>query len=186
MTRNDTIRPEFSVVVDLEELPDGETAFDLAADAAERAALAKRFGLISLDRFEAQLAVEWVERDKVLALRGRISADVVQSCVVTLEPVPNTVSEAIDLLFARDAATIDELVDPDEAEPLEGDSLDIGEIAAEELSLSLDPYPRAPHIDPSALNLGPGASLKTEEEAAQDRTGKNSPFAVLESLKSKL
>lgn len=38
-------------------------------------------------------------------------------------------------------------VERDEPEPLEGTILDLGEIVAEELALSLDPYPRGPLAD---------------------------------------
>ena len=55
--------------------------------------------------------------------------------------------------------------------PLEGDSVDIGEAVAEELSLSLDPYPRAA-----------GAQIEGAEPAAD---AGHRPFEVLARLKGK-
>lgn len=185
MTAEPDIQAEFSVPVRLEDIGDDGTICDIAADADERAALARRFGLVSLDRLDAHIELKWIEADDVLELSGTLSADVVQTCVVTLDPVASTVEAPIELLFARDLDAAGDLIDPEEAEPLEGNEIDVGEIAAEELSLSLDPYPRRPDIDEKALGLGPGASLTVEGEEAPE-TGKNNPFEVLAKLKGKL
>ena len=93
-----------------------------------------------------------------------------QACVVTLDPVAQSIDEAIDLRFAAGAkANAD---DPDAPEPLDGDSLDVGAIVADHVSLALDPFPRAP-----------GA---TYEPAAQPADAKPNPFAALEALKGRL
>ena len=65
-------------------------------------------------------------------------------------------------------------VPPVDREKLTGDSLDLGEIIAEELVLSLDPYPRKPGI---ALETGPGG------EAGEPRP--SGPFEALAALKRK-
>ena len=178
--------PEFSVVIDLEALPDDGKTFKLAADADARAALARRFDLQSIGRFEAELKIVWLKRGKVLSVRGFLSADVVQTCVVTLDPVAAQVDETLDIVFARDIDSAAEMVDPAEAEPLEGNTLDIGEFVSEELSLALDPYPRAPGIDPKSLNLGPGARFLTEDEAEREGREGHRPFERLAGLKPKL
>ncbi len=185
MRHESDIAPEFSVTVALDDLPDEGARYALCADEAARAGLAARFGLVSLDRLEAEVSLSWVRRDEVLSLSGRLSADVVQNCVVTLEPVRSTVEEEIDLCFARDIDSAAEVVDPDSAEPLDSDILDIGEVVAEELSLALDPYPRAPGVDPKALRLGPGATYLTEEEAGSGEQPGNRPFEVLAGLRPK-
>ncbi|MEK9644673.1 MAG: DUF177 domain-containing protein [Alphaproteobacteria bacterium] len=185
MTRNDAPAVEFSHVVDLEDLPEEGTEIALSADSDERAALAARFGLLSIDRMEARLSLTWLEPEEVLSMTGELTAAVVQTCVVSLEPVPAEISASIDVVFARDTDRSSEFVAPEEAEPLEGETLDVGEFVAEELSLCLDPYPRHPDLDPSSVELGPGASLSTEEESAAE-SRKNSPFQVLADLKSKL
>jgi uncharacterized metal-binding protein YceD (DUF177 family) len=185
MSQNKEIQPEFSVEVALEDLPEEGATYRLSADATVRAELAARFGILALDRFDAELNLSWVRKGQVLSLTGHLSADVVQSCVVTLEPVPATVEEEVDIVFAREVDAAAEVVDPDEAEPLEGDILDIGEIVSEELSLALDPYPRSPNIDPAALVLGPGATYLTEDEAPDGEPAGNRPFEVLAGLRPK-
>jgi len=176
--------PELSIPVELEELADGQRKYEFSADPEECAALAERFGLVALNSLTARTTLEWVEPDTVLRMTGRFLASVTQKCVITLNPFDVEMDEEISLLFARDISEVPDIVDPDEAEPLEGTVLDIGDIVAEELSLSIDPYPRDPVADHSDLELGPGAELMTEDQAAELPKGQN-PFAILESLKSK-
>ena len=87
-----------------------------------------------------------------MLVTGRLEADVVQSCVVTFEPVPAKIEAEFDRLFSRDVPeeALDEVEIDAEAElpePLVDGRLDLGEILAEELSLALDPYPRSPEAD---------------------------------------
>lgn len=179
------VTPEFSEIVDIDNLPEEELWRDIAANADERAALAARFGLVSLGRLEARIGIKWIEPGVVLEVSGTFSADVVQSCVVSLEPVEAAISENLALVFARDLDAAGEFVDPHEAEPLEGDTLDVGEIVAEELLLSLDPYPRRKDLDPAAMKLGPGATLSGEDDPGA-RPARNNPFEVLAEIKPKL
>lgn len=176
--------PEFSVEINLDSVGDEPRKIDLKANQEEKAALARRFGLVSIDSFEAELTLTWLKPGKIMSVNGQISADVTQSCVVTLDPLPATVVEHVEIVFARDSANTADIIDPNEAELLEGETLDLGEVVAEELSLALDPYPRHPDIDPAALELGPGASLITEEKASEAPKRAN-PFEILAELKRK-
>jgi len=93
-----------------------------------------------------------------------------------LEPVAARVSEAFEATFAEGAAIEEETeieVDyaaADPPEPIVGGRLELGELAAQHLSLALDPYPRAPGVEAPA---GGG-------EADGRR-----PFAVLSKLASR-
>lgn len=182
--------PEFSRVIALD--PDmgfgaDATGFEIEADPEERAALARRFDLLSLKAFSAKGRIEVFEGGRSARLEGHIVADVVQACVVTLEPVAAHVEDDFCLLFARDAgaggadakgAEMEIAAGPedeDAPEPLPEAGIDVGEAAAECLGLALDPYPRAADAD-EAL-----AALSAEEED----TAPASPFAELERLKRK-
>jgi uncharacterized metal-binding protein YceD (DUF177 family) len=150
----------------------------IEADQAERAALAKRFGLLSVDRLSA--TADMARRGNDVTARGRIAAEVVQSCVATAEPVPATIDEPFDLLFRSEPADgrPDEEVELNESELdvifFDGAAADLGEAVAETLALALDPYPRAPGAE-QALRA---AGVKSEEEAG--------PFGALASLRDKL
>jgi uncharacterized metal-binding protein YceD (DUF177 family) len=162
------------------------TAFEIEAEPEERAALARRFGLLALEAFSAKGRIEVFEAGRSARLEGHIVADVVQECVVTLEPVAARVEDDFSLLYARgtgggrDAkgAEVDlsaGLEDEDDPEPLSEDGIDIGEAAAECLGLALDPYPRAADADEALAAL---SSPEDDEPPA-------SPFAELERLKRK-
>jgi uncharacterized metal-binding protein YceD (DUF177 family) len=116
----------------------------LEAREAERAALAARFGIPAVESLRAELRL-WPEADGAVRAEGSLAADVVQSCVVTLEPVPQRVEEAVSLRLLP-AGTEPRDDDPDGPDdiPSENGVVDLGEAVAEQLALALDPYPRAP------------------------------------------
>jgi len=145
----------------------------LRATPAECEALAARFGIPAIHRFEVELDMK-TEAGGVVRARGRLSAEVVQSCVVTLEPVTQTIEEAVDLRFLPEGREpADDPDGPDEI-PSEREGMELGEALAEQLSLGLDPYPRAP-----------GATLPLETEAEEEaEPPPRNPFAVLKGGKS--
>jgi hypothetical protein len=171
-------QPEFSRIVSVARLAPTGAVHEIGANAEERAALARRFGLQSLDRFGAEIRLSR-EPGGGVRLDGRIEAALVQSCVVTLGPVPAEVGDLFTLIFrpGLDEDEADRLTFETEEdvtfEPLEGDSIDIGEVAAQQLSLVIDPYPRAQ-----------GAALGAEpaEETPLDKVR---PFEGLASLARK-
>ena len=148
--------PEFSRPVDVARLPQGEAVYDVAATPAERAALADRFGLLALDRLEAQVRLTRLAGG-FLRLSAELSADVTQACVVTLEPVAAPVEDSFELLYGPADEGAKEVVLSGEVElvePLADGLLDIGEAVAQQLSLALDPYPRAPGVVAEAPQEG--------------------------------
>ena len=155
------------------EIPEAGGHFDISADAETRAALAEAAGLRDLSQLDASF--DLTRLGDSVKVRGTVRAKVGQTCVVTLEPMENEVSEDIDLLFSP---PVDPLLDPEAArktekgeppEPLDEGNLDLGAIATEFLILGLDPYPRKPGAE---FDLPKGR----DEEPAH-------PFAALAALK---
>lgn len=182
------LSPEFSVIVRLDSIGEESREFEISASQDEKVDLSTRFGLVSIDEFDARLVLTWLKPGKVLSVRGQISARVTQSCVVSLDPVPADIDEEIDIIYSQNPGETSDIVDPNEAETLEGEAIDIGEIVSDELSLSLNPYPRRSDIDPASVELGPGAQLLSEEAAdqnARETAKKSNPFEVLARLKPK-
>jgi uncharacterized metal-binding protein YceD (DUF177 family) len=134
---------EFSRPIDVARLGAAEVRYDIAATEAERTALARRFDLLSLDRLEAQVTLRRVARGMV-RMNAALSADLVQTDVVTLDPVPGRIEDDFTLLFAAEASDAGAL-DPEAelVEPLAGGRIDIAEAVVQQLSLAIDPYPRA-------------------------------------------
>lgn len=161
-------------------------SLELRAKPAECAALASRFRIPGVERLEASLTLT-PEPGGTIRLRGRLRADVVQECVVTLGPVPQTVDAALDLriLPPGTPATDDDPDSPDEIETF-GDAVDLGEVVAEQLALALDPYPRAPDaaIPPElAAPCESGEALEPEAELDDTAPERPNPFAALARLK---
>ena len=159
-------------------------------DAAERDALKRRLDLLALERLAAALRVELAgDAEGALRVSGTIRARLAQSCVVTLEPVPRTLSEPVSVLYAplpEDSAEseVEVLAEGDEAEPLPEGGIDVSELVAEHLALFLDPYPRHPDAPDGPLTYSAG-----EEESANGGSSGEAeagPFAALGQLKSKL
>jgi uncharacterized metal-binding protein YceD (DUF177 family) len=170
---------EWQVTVQLAKLSPRPHDFALAASEPVRAALAKRFGLEAIGRLEGNLAV--VRAGAGAKATGRLVADVVQSCVVSGEPVPAHVEEALDLRFEpldEGREEIELEADALDVMPVEGDAIDLGEALAQALAVALDPYPRAaPEVLAKVRRL-----LMSEEEAeAQEAAAKAAanPFAAL-------
>jgi len=160
------------VPVTVEDIAESGEHFDLVADAATRAAVAKVAGLRELSRLQASFEVARRGAGG-LHVTGSVSATVGQNCIVTLEPLANEIEEAIDLHFVPRPAPAPELeateseprtVKWGDPEPLIGGVVDLGALAVEFLILGLDPYPRKPDavFEPPAdqkPDAGPFAAL---------------------------
>jgi len=176
------VTPEFSRPVRIDTLGQAPRHVEIEAGEAERAALAERFGLVSIDSLSASADVS--RNGESVTARGSLKGAVVQSCVASGEPVPETVAEDFEIHFRRppEAGSAEDEIELGEAELdvvfYEGGAVDLGEAVAESLSLALNPYPRSPAAEAALKEAG----VKSEEEARAD----SSPFAVLKGLKDKL
>ena len=146
----------------------------IAATPEERDALARRFDLVSLDRLEAD--VELVrERGGTILLSAVFAAEFAQHCIVTLDPVAGGVEEHFQLRYgppdAEETAPAGE--DDPAFEPLESESIDIGEAVAQEFSLALPPFPRVPDAV---------VAVESEDEAGEGPLAEG-PFAALAKLR---
>lgn len=178
--------PEFSFVIRPADLGSEPARYTLEATAEERAALARRFELIDLESLVADVTVEWLSGRAFLRVGGRIRAAAVQRCVVTLQPVRGVIDETFEIMFeAGEAGGRDVVVEFEDVEPMPGDELDIGEVAAEEFALMLDPYPRAPDATLKQAGFGPGKADTPPESGGNDAgaAGGYRPFEVLATLK---
>jgi uncharacterized metal-binding protein YceD (DUF177 family) len=175
MEQSNSPEVEFSRPIPVEQIGVQETVRQIVANASERVRLAERFGLIALDRLQATLQLQRIPGG-LIRVRGHLEADVVQSCVVTLEPVPAQLSESFTMNFVSGRADRggEVVISVDEEEPPETIAegrIDLGETVAQQLAVSLDPYPRSGQAP--TLNEG-------EPEIAGQNDKKRGPFAVLE------
>ncbi len=169
-----TPHPEFSRPFAVDRLGAAAWTETIEATPQERAALAKRLRLPAVNALTGTVRLEW-QPGGLIQVSGRLQADVVQTCVVTLADFPTHVEDGFSVDFGDapvdfDGGEISLDIDHDPPEPIEAGAIDIGELVTQYLSLALDPHPRAP-----------GASL--DRALVESDEGALSPFAVLKHLK---
>ena len=167
-------KTEFSRLLPLERLGEAGASEHIAAGPEERAALARRFGLLALDRLEAELHLTRAE-EGLVRVTGRLEAELSQACVVSLEPVHSRLEQSFTSLYSE-AQPGDErrelVIEPEAEEPPEPigpEGIDLGEAVVQQFALALEPYPRSPGAEMAESAVGEtGAGLAREN-----------PFGVL-------
>ena len=139
--------PEFHRPLSLDRI--GPHGLDLTVEAtpAECAALAVRMSVPAVLAISCAFHLIREGRDVVLA-RGALHARVTQTCVISLDDFDSPVEEVFQVRFVPSGDESDD-IDPesDDEIPFEGNQIDLGEAAAEQLGLALDPYPRMPGVE---------------------------------------
>jgi uncharacterized metal-binding protein YceD (DUF177 family) len=170
-------KASLSIRVSLDDVrKDKEVVLNIQATAEECAALAKRFKILEVKNLSAHIEITPGLRNDLFDVMGTLTANAIQECSVTLVPVKEAIEESFtEMLTTSPQAMHESDKDDDDQRPievLEGDTIDIGEIVAQWLGLSLDPYPRS------------DAPTFTHIEAELDNPT-HKPFEVLENLKGK-
>jgi hypothetical protein len=170
-------RSPISFPVDVRRLPQKGFPLVIEPDAGARAALARAHDVVSVESLRAELLLKNWKRGGVI-VTGRVRAEIVQECIVTLEPMEAVIDEEVETIFVPDGSPLarEEIADgelfltadgPDGPETFDGQTIDAGALAEEIFGLGIDPYPRKPG---AAL---PGADAGDAEA---------SPFANLRNL----
>lgn len=164
--------PEFSRMVDIREAND--RPLKLQASAQECAALAERFGLVAVKALTADVTLG--ADGAVVDAAGKLEAEIVQSCAVSGEDLPVSVSETLALRFVPDngeAPDPDEEIELHEDEldeiPYMGSAFDLGEALAQSLALAIDPYATGPNAD--AVREEKGLAQKAPDGPLQKALG---------------
>ncbi|HEY4941809.1 MAG TPA: YceD family protein [Rhizomicrobium sp.] len=175
--------PPFQEIYDLGDLSRGGVDLRISASGEELVRIARWANVEKVESFSATMTLRKHAANS-FSLDADLTADIVQGCVVTLEPVRSHVERQVHralhltapIRHRGDASVaLTELAGEDDV-PEEIDSLDY-DLAApllEELALAIDPYPRAP-----------GVEFAAPAEAAEAAAKPESPFAVLKSLKNR-
>ncbi|MCJ2188645.1 YceD family protein [Novosphingobium beihaiensis] len=172
MNTPDSTAPEFSRPLDVRQA-EGQ-APHVEASAAEREALARRFGLVRIDSVSADLELH--RDDRTVEARGRLKAEIVQSCAISAEDLPVSIDEPLFFRFvpAMTAYAPDEEfeITADDCDEIEytGSHIDLGEAVAQSLALAIDPFLTGPEAEAARKAAGIG----TPEDQG--------PFAALKGL----
>lgn len=177
-------KPPFSYPVKVGHVSANPVSVHLEANARELEGLAELWQVVAVKFFKAELQIARWKKDGI-RLRGRVEAEIVQSCVVTLEPVESRIDEPFEQIFVPEGSKLARLVTsetaemmvdpegPDLPEAFTGDTIDAGEVVTEFAALAIDPYPRKQGVEFSDHIESDGA----------EKAGKPNPFAVLKDWK---
>lgn len=164
----------------LDSMPVAGRDVAVSPSAEERAAIAAQLGLSAVDKLDVKLHA--VKFRGGIRVTGRLTAEVTQASVVTLEPLKQGIAEPIDRIFLpggekdyagpANAEIFVDLEGDDVPDHFEGNEADLSELIVETLALAVDLYPREP-----------GASL--EDAGYKPDLDEASPFAALKALKPK-
>ena len=111
-------------------------------------------------------------KDRIIHVSGAVEARLVRQCVLSLEEMEEAVSDS----FSFELEQVDTLpdlageidIDADMPEPFVGDTIDLADLAIQQVSLAMDPFPRKQGAEP------------VRDEGEQPSL---SPFSVLKSMK---
>ena len=166
-------------VADLDQ--NAPTSFDLKPDAATCTALAETLEIRALRklRFSGQISAQG-KRD--WHLRAKLGATVVQTCVVTLEPVTTRIDTEITRTYVAGLTAPEEaeaeMPEDDTIEAL-SDVIDPAAVMAEALAIALPDYPRKDGVEL-------GEAVFTEPDVAPLSDAEVKPFAGLAALRDKM
>ncbi len=156
------------------------TRFRWRPDGPGRAALARSLDLPRIDGFSF-IGEILPEGRSDFVLKARLQADVTQSCVVTLAPVPAKIDEEISRRFLSDwqpPETEEFEIPEDDSQEALPEEIDIAEVAREALALALPPWPRAEGAELGEAVYAPPGETPLTDEALK-------PFAGLAGLLKK-
>lgn len=158
--------PEFSHVIDLDDVPRLGRRFHLCADENTCARVAERLSLPAIAELDAIFHV--TVTTKRIEIKGDIGATLTRICVASLDEMVERIDESVDAVFYRQG----DQQPASEFSPFDGVhedvNFDLGEFFVQHVSLAMADYPRKPD-GPSLLN-------------EYGKTSEASPFAELAQL----
>lgn len=170
---------EMQRIIDIGALTDSGRAVDFVASPEECAAVAKRLGLMAVRDLRVLGRLDPIRKGRATRFTARMTAGVIQSCVVSLDPVDAVIDEDLQIRLVTEepqqsSAELDLEPDEEDIEVVNEGLVDVGDICVQYLALALDPYPRRADLADTEVPL--------PEEPAEDVSN---PFAVLKKLKDK-
>ncbi len=188
---NNNALNEFSRPFNLENVKKNGSHLKLEATSEECASLASRYSIPKIKAVlaDCRLTKRAQKETGDYLLEVALNAQVVQTCVLSLEQVDEKIEERFSIVFKTDEEGDDDALDlqevefeldDDDIEYIEDYEVDLGGYVSEYLSLFINPYPKK--ADADAGNLGHKVLTEDEIDA---KTKRENPFNVLKDLKHK-
>ncbi len=138
--KDDLYRP-----VPLSKIGAAGLTISVLATPEECSRVAERMGIPAIQSLECSFHLAREHDGVSIVAVGRLQALVTRTCVVSAEDFEAPVIEEFEIRFVP-AGSVRDDIDPEVSDeiPYTGETIDLGEAAAEQLGLVLDPYPRMP------------------------------------------
>lgn len=178
--------------IDVERLGREPIVFDIVASGSEIADLLQRLDVVEISGLKASGSLSRQSDQNLIELTGSVEAEVTQSCVVSLEPVIQKIEEnfTVCYTFDKEQVAIEDvdyvvnLEERDLPELIEGGRIDVVHAIVEQITLALEPYPRAEEVENTevAKTL---RKVEAEAQAEEREPEVHKPFANLKDLMNK-
>lgn len=185
---------------DVANIPSAGKTVKMSAGAAHLKAIAERLDVSEVKNLDATLRLTLQNGGHILHIEGQFHSEIVQECVITLQPVTSILEDSFEAWYADHAKAasfnrakhnqkmmeegdeVQILEEKDDPEALIDGQVDLGEVAIQFLSLSVNPYPRADGVetdDDEVITVAPKASSPAAT------SGRPNPFAALKNWRPK-
>ena len=183
------LAPEWSHIIQADDIGSTPEKVEISPQDDEVTPLCQRLGIEGIKSLTAKVALSRNSGNRVVHVKGALSGELLQNCVITLEELTVPVNEEFEAWFAdpdaavsftkerqkmlaskkgEDLPILDEEDDP---EPIVDGVIDVGEVVTQFLSLAISPYPQAD----GAVYDGPNDEQVGEEPSDIRKI----PFAAL-------
>lgn len=130
-----------------DEIDDRLKTYEIVPNAEVYAGILARLDIVDISDVTGAFSVQRVH--EVIKISGRLTYQVVQKCIVSLDPVKSAIDTEFTVFFTdkEEELAEDLVVRDDMAEPIENGQIDLNALLIEQISLSLPDYPRADHAE---------------------------------------
>lgn len=171
------MQKDFSYPLKIEDLNQQEQHYHLSADSKQCNILADILQVEGVNKFTADIFLKLKLKEHRLDVWGRVEADLVLKSVISLENFVKRYESSFDYYYDtqatyKDIRELEAGINDEIPDIIENGTIDLGNIAIEQLALVMEDYPRQE-----------GEEFVFESEFDEETNRHNNPFAVLEKLK---
>lgn len=167
----------FSYPLTIDELNQNQRKFILSADTDELADIKQILQVEDVKSFYAEIFLKMQNKEHLLHVWGSVNAELVIKSVITLENFAQTVATPFEIFYDtqatyKDIRELEAQNRTDIPDIIENGTINLADIAIEQVALQLDDYPRA------AGEVFDFAQFSTATAAPEEN-----PFTILQKLK---
>ncbi len=145
----------------VENVPSSGKTVKMVAESDVLKPIAERLDVLEVKSLSSELRLTLQNGGHILNITGHFKAEIVQECIITLQPVEATLEDDFEAWYAdhdkaipfnrakhnqkamEEGDEVQILEEKDDPEALIDGQVDLGEVVIQFLSLSVNPYPRA-------------------------------------------